>query len=138
MRRSFAIVTIALLATTLAACGGSDHNSNSMDDMSGHMSGEDNRPVVAGAREIPVRANELAFTPTKIRMRAGVPVVIVLMSKDIDHDFYVEDTGHVVHAAADTTARGGLTIKKPGVYNFWCTVSGHKEGGMVGTINVTA
>lgn len=137
MRRSFAIVTIALLATTLAACDGSDHTSNSMDDME-HTSGEDNRPVVAGAREIPVRADDLSFTPTTIRMRAGVPIAIVMTSKDIDHDFYVEDTGHVVHAAADATARGGLTIKKPGVYNFWCTVSGHKEGGMVGTITVTA
>jgi plastocyanin len=108
-----------------------------MDGME-HSSGEENRPVVAGAREIPVIANELSFAPDTIQMRAGVPVALVLTSKDIEHDVYVTGTGHVVHAAADVTASGGLTIKQPGVYQFWCTVSGHKEGGMVGAITVNA
>ena len=135
MRRMLAL--LALLTATLAACGGSDHG-NSMDGMD-HGSGEmENRAVAAGAREIPVMANKLSFTPETIRVRAGVPVGIVLTSKDLEHDFFVKGTGHIVHAAADTTARGGLTIKKPGAYRFWCTVSGHKEGGMVGTITVTA
>jgi len=137
MRRTLAVGTFAVLAITLAACGGSDHSSSGMDGME-HGSGEENRPVVSGAREIPVRANELSFTPKTIQMRAGVPVAVVLTSKDIEHDLYVSGTGHVVHAAADTTASGGLTIEKPGVYKFWCTVSGHKEGGMVGTITVNA
>lgn len=136
MRRTLAVVTFAVSATTLAACGGSGH-SGGMEDME-HSSGEESRPVVAGAREIPVRANELSFTPKTIQMRAGVPVALVLTSKDIEHDLYVKGTGHIVHAAADTTATGGLTIKKPGVYKFWCTVSGHREGGMVGTITVNA
>ena len=29
-------------------------------------------------------------------------------------------------------------IDKPGTYKFWCTITGHKAGGMVGTITVTA
>jgi plastocyanin len=136
MRRTLGVVTFAVFATTLVACGGPDHSSG-MEDMD-HSSGEENRPFVAGAREIPVRANELSFTPKTIQMRAGVPVALVLMSKDIEHDLYVKGTGHIVHAAADTTASGGLTIKKPGVYKFWCTVSGHRAGGMVGTITVNA
>jgi plastocyanin len=136
MRRTLGVVTFAVFATTLVACGGSDHGTG-MEDME-HSSGEENRPVVAGAREIPVRANELSFTPKTIQMRAGVPVALVLTSKDIEHDLYVKGTGHIVHAAADTTASGGLTIKDPGVYKFWCTVSGHREGGMVGTITVNA
>jgi plastocyanin len=134
MKRTLAVATFAVLVSTLVACGGSDHGSG-MNGM-GHSSGGENRPVVAGAREIPIIANELSFTPETIQMRAGVPVALVLTSKDIEHDLYVDGTGHVVHAAANTTASGGLTIKKPGVYRFWCTVSGHKEGGMVGTITV--
>ena len=137
MRRTLTIVMFAFVAATLAACGGSDDGSSmhGMDHGSGEMQ---NRPMVAGAREIPVSANNLKFTPETIQMRAGVPVAIVLTSKDLEHDFSVKGMGHIVHAAADTTATGGLTITKPGVYEYWCTVSGHKEGGMVGTITVTA
>jgi uncharacterized cupredoxin-like copper-binding protein len=137
MRRSVATVATALFATTLVACGGSDHGTSSGGMHHGTAEMED-RPVASGAREIPVAANKLTFTPKSIQMRAGVPVAILLTAKDIEHDFYVRGVGHVVHAAADSTANGGLTIKQPGSYSFWCTVSGHKQGGMVGTITVTA
>ena len=136
MRRTLGVITLAVLATTLIACGGSDHSSGM-----GHMgdsAGGANRPVVAGAREIPVRANEFSFTPKSMQIRAGVPVALVLTSQDIEHDLYVRGTGHVVHAAADATERGGLMMRKPGVYRFWCTVPGHRDGGMTGTITVKA
>jgi plastocyanin len=136
MRRTLVIVML-LLAATLAACSGSEHGS-SMDGMEHGSSEMESRPVEAGAREIPVTANKLRFTPETIQLRAGVPVAIVLTSKDLEHDFSVQGTGHIVHASADATASGGLTIEKPGTYRFWCTVSGHKQGGMVGTITVNA
>ncbi len=99
---------------------------------------EANRAVAAGAREIPVEAGALSFTPNRLQLVAGEDVTIVLTSIDIEHDFYVSGVGHVVHAAAGKTAKGGLIIDEPGTYKFWCTVTGHKQGGMVGTITVAA
>lgn len=102
---------------------------------SGEM--ERNRAVVPGAPEIPVRAGSLSFQPKRIDLRAGQPATLVLTSTDIAHDLYVKGVGHVVHAAAGKTARGGLAIDKPGTYQFWCTMRGHKQGGMTGTVTVS-
>jgi plastocyanin len=129
----------------LAACGNSgDSSSDSMgmSDKSGMHHGpndmEANNPVAAGAREIPVEAGALAFTPQRLQFTAGQDVVIVLTSIDIAHDFYVDGVGHVVHATSRKIGKGGLMIDKPGIYKFWCTVKDHKKDGMVGTITVTA
>jgi len=113
-----------------------------MDDMdmssSKQCSGEMNRKVVPGARKITVTADDFAFTPDAITMEAGEDVTIVLTADDVQHDFFVKGIGHVVHAKKGNTAQGGLRITKPGTYKFWCTVKGHKQAGMTGTITVTA
>jgi uncharacterized cupredoxin-like copper-binding protein len=80
----------------------------------------------------------LTFEPQRIDLEAGENVAIVLRSEDLEHDFFVDGIGHIVHADAGSTEQGGLVIEVPGTYKFWCTVTGHREGGMVGTITVTA
>lgn len=144
MRRSIAITSLVLAgAFSLVACGGSDHSSSDM-DMSGesstnhHSENVENRPVVPGAPEIAVDAGALSFTPQRLVLQAGQNVTIVLKSIDIAHDLYVDRVGHIVHAAARKTEKGGLIIDQPGTYKFWCTVEDHKNDGMVGTITVTA
>jgi heme/copper-type cytochrome/quinol oxidase subunit 2 len=137
-------VGVALVSTLgLAACG-SDHDSG-MGGGQGHMDGgmgaehmEEDRAVVPGAREIAITANALTFTPKVIQVLTGEDVTIALTSKDIAHDLYVKGVGHIVHAAKGETAKGGLRIDKAGTYQFWCTVSGHKEGGMRGVLTVTS
>ncbi len=141
MRRIITVTLLLVVGTTvLAACGSnSSSSSGGMSGMSGNndSSGmEKNQPVVAGAPEIAVQAGALSFEPKKISLTAGQDVTLALTSTDIAHDFYVDGVGHVVHAAARKTAMGGLMIDKAGTYKFWCTVKGHKEGGMVGTITV--
>ena len=41
-------------------------------------------------------------------------------------------------AAGGQSATLEFTPSKPGTYEFWCTVSGHKEAGMNGTLVVQA
>lgn len=139
MRRSIALTSLMLAgALSLTACGGSDHSSSGSGAHHGSNDAEANRPVVPGAPEIAVEAGALSFTPERLVLKAGQDVTIVLKSIDIEHDFYVEGVGHIVHAAARKTAKGGLKIDHPGTYKFWCTVEDHKKDGMVGTITVTA
>jgi plastocyanin len=140
MRRLLSVALVSLLGTAfLVGCSDDDHDmGDGMSANAPHGMMEENRAVVPGAREIPVTADALTFAPQKIDLRAGEDVTIVLTSKDLAHDLEVEDIGHIVHAGRGRTQRGGLKIDEPGTYDFWCTVDGHREGGMTGTITVTA
>jgi plastocyanin len=145
MRRFITFAVLVLGAPLLAACSSGDNSSSDsmgMSERSGMHDGtngmEPNNTVVAGAREIPVEAGALSFAPKRLQFSAGEDVTMVLTSTDIAHDLYVDGVGHVVHAGARKTAKGGLMIEKAGTYKFWCTVTGHKAGGMVGIVTVTA
>lgn len=143
MRRTILLVPLLVVVTTLTACGGNnDHSSGGMNmsgsgGMHGSSRDEESRPVVPGAREVAVQAEDLSFRPKRIPLQAGEDVTIVLTSGDIEHDFVVQGVAHVVHAQAGDTEEGGLRIDEPGTYRFWCTIPGHRAGGMLGTITVT-
>lgn len=132
MRRVFVAIAVAAAAgLILAACGGSDNNSNT--SMGGH---EKNAPVHSSAREISMDASSFSFSPNEITIRAGEEVTIVMHSTGAFHDFMVQGKAHVVGANAGKTEMGGLRIDKPGTYKFWCSVPGHRSAGMEGTLVV--
>jgi len=108
---------------------------------------------------------DFAFRPASFEVRAGVPVVLTLVNDGtVEHDFSIleipvesvtaaaESTGEhdmrmsameiepQLHASAAAGASNTLTFTptKPGTYGFFCTVPGHKEAGMVGTLTVLA
>jgi len=151
MRALIAITATAGVLTTVAidevaaktsTCGTAKSNTkmdgmDGMDEHHGEKSMVQNCPVVRGARVIAVTGDEFAFSPSEISIAAGEDVTIALTANDIAHDFYVKGIGHIVHAKANKTAKGGLRIKKAGTYEFWCTVQGHKKAGMTGTLTVT-
>ena len=55
-----------------------------------------------------------------------------------DHDDHAEGPNdlHVVHADPGETVTGTFTIDEPGTYTFYCSVPGHREAGMEGTLEV--
>ena len=149
MRRSLVAVLLSVLALglVLTACGdddssGADHPMGAMSDdgMGGGMMGGhgESTPVAEGARRIEVDATSLELDPDEITVTAGEDVAIVLSADDLLHDFTIDEID--VHVAADRgeTAEGGLRADEPGEYTYYCTVAGHREGGMEGTLVVEA
>jgi heme/copper-type cytochrome/quinol oxidase subunit 2 len=127
------------VAAKAAGCtteGGRGEHGSAM-DMDDHGSSSTNCPTVKGARVIRVTGDRFQFIPKNLTVAAGEDVTIRLSSDDITHDFYVKSIGHVVHAKAGQTTRGGLRIDDPGTYKFWCTVANHKLAGMTGRIKVS-
>lgn len=136
-----------LLALTFA-CGGDD------DDTS--PTGESDVSV----QEIVVTlSDELDFAPNQFEVTAGEPVRLTITNEGTAlHDFTVEmievrdvvangsdaqghDGGHGepdLHVAVDgrETATLEFTALNTGEYEFVCTVTGHAENGMVGTLLV--
>ncbi len=150
MRRSLvaALLSVLALGLVLTACGDDDSSvadppmeSMPGDGMGGGMGGgmdghDESTPVAEGARRIEVAATSFKFDPDEITVRAGEDVAIVLSSDDLLHDFTIDEID--VHVSADRgkTAQGGLRADKPGEYTYYCTVAGHREGGMEGTLVV--
>jgi heme/copper-type cytochrome/quinol oxidase subunit 2 len=124
-RRGAAVAAVVLLVAgpmTLAACGGHGH---------------ENSAVSPDARVITVTGENLFFAPPEITVRKGEPVAIALTSVDVAHDLNIDAFGGHVYAEAGQTAEGGFTADETGTFEYYCSISGHAEAGMVGTLIVT-
>ena len=116
--RAIAIIALALVA---AACGGA----------------KEPPPTVAGAETIEVQAAEYTFLPEEIVVAAGEPVNIKLTNVGGEgHNLTIPDLEFELSADPGQGVTGGLTAAAPGEYNSLCTVSGHADDGMVGTLVV--
>ena len=154
MRRTLSLIFLLVaLAGLVSACGGDDSTDSGLgssdtttDDGGGHGDMDDgdmpmeghgaNTPVAPDARRIEVSGTSYAFDPPGITVRAGEDIAIVLTSADIEHDFTVDDIDAHVSAEAGETAEGGLRADEPGTYTYYCSVEGHREAGMEGTLTV--
>jgi plastocyanin len=119
--------------------GHGDMDDNEMDDNEMDHDGEGhgaNTPVAPDARRIELSGSSYEFDPPKITVRAGEVMAIVLTTTDIEHDFTVDDLDAHVSAEAGETAEGGLRADDPGTYTYYCSVEGHREAGMEGTLTV--
>lgn len=147
-RRTIAIAALATGSLLLAACGDDDDQTADMPAMDddagmdddghggGHDDDEEDSPVADGAREVEMTATDFAFDPDEITAEAGEDLAIVLTSEDLLHDFTIDELDAHVVADRGETAEGGVTADEPGTYEFYCSVPGHREAGMEGTLIV--
>ena len=149
MRRSTThfLALVAASSLVLAACGDDDTSVDmpmSDSGMDGTMGGgmghdgamghDETSPVADGARRIQVAARSFEFDPEEITVSVGEDIAIVLTSEDLLHDFTIDELDAHVAADADETNEGGLRAEEPGRYTFYCTVAGHRDAGMEGTL----
>jgi plastocyanin len=129
MRRS--LITTAALASALvlSACsGGADATS----------AGSDGADDAGASGGVTVAATEFAFDPADFSLPADEAVELTLENKGVvEHDIVVEelDDRELVFAAAGTTVTETVTVPA-GTYTFYCSIPGHRAGGMEGTLTV--
>jgi nitrite reductase (NO-forming) len=92
-----------------------------------------------GAQQVTLTVgNSMHFAPPSLVVRAGQPVELTLRNGGgIPHDFALAEGASSpvkIEAQGGRTARGTFTIDTPGRYAFVCTVPGHADAGMRGTI----
>ncbi len=99
------------------------------------------KPVAAkgGKLAIPADPNgQLAYITKEATAPAGALQIDSKNAASIPHDIAIEGNG--VEEKGETVTGGGVsTVKatfKAGKYEFYCTVAGHREGGMEGTLTV--
>ena len=129
------VVVVLLVWLGMASWGGRGW-------MGGHMgwrgSTSSTTETVEGARQVDVEAGELWFDPTTIEVAAGEPVNLRLVNTgDAFHDLTIPAADVVLAAEPGDETIGSVEFPEAGRYEFYCSVPGHAQGGMRGTIVVT-
>jgi plastocyanin len=91
-----------------------------------------------GTLAIPVAAAGLAYQFADATANAGTVKIESKNDQPVDHDIAIEGNG--VNDKGEIVQNGGTSEftadLKPGTYTFYCTVPGHREGGMEGKLTV--
>jgi len=91
-----------------------------------------------GALDIPVADAGLAYKFADAQASAGSVKITSKNPQPTDHNIAIEGGG--LNQKGPVVKSGGtsqITVDlKPGEYTFFCSVDGHREGGMVGKLTV--
>lgn len=150
-----AAVAIALLLASLAlvACGGSSSSSSSEStsesgaaaESEGNAGGSGNKGGEAeggGSATVSFEADPggaLAYTTKSATAKAGEATIEFNNPQPVEHDVAVESSGGEVVGQTELVTEGtssAVVNLKPGKYTFFCSVPGHREAGMEGTLTV--
>jgi plastocyanin len=85
---------------------------------------------------ITVVATDLKFDVKEIKAAPGKLTVTLDNHGAIEHTFKIENTPLLLTTSAGKSATGSATLAK-GTYTFECTIPGHAQQGMKGTVVVS-
>ena len=136
-RRAAAVLVCALAGTLLVAC-----NKQGVEEPEVSSGALPSLASPADLKEIAIEGTEYSYSPDQVKAPAGKPLSITFInSGGIDHDLTLfssngaEVSGSHLHAVPGAEATTIVTLE-PGKYAFWCTIPGHREAGMEGTLTV--
>ena len=141
MKKLLALLAVmALAAFGLAACGGDDDDDGGEETAA--VTTQETTGGGGGGATIDISTpsgSDLAFDQTDVTAAAGNVTINFDNKQAIPHDVIVEDqSGNDIGGTdlvSSDTASATVDLQ-PGTYTFYCTVSGHREGGMEGTLTV--
>jgi plastocyanin len=84
-------------------------------------------------------SGNLAFTSDQITAKAGKDTVNFTNSSPVPHDVHIEDSSGQELGGTDVISEDSASAEvelKPGTYTYFCSVPGHRQAGMEGTLTV--
>jgi plastocyanin len=149
---SFSLVPVLLALLVLAGgCGGDDDSGGggSSNGSGGTAYGskkddsksKDKATASSGGSQLKLTADPggaLKFDKTSLSTKPGKTTIVLDNPSSVPHAIEVEGKG--VEEEGETVQKGGVskvTVDlKPGEYEYYCPVDGHKQAGMEGTLKV--
>jgi plastocyanin len=124
-------------AAATSASGGSTGTSASSGTSSAAAAG-----ASAGALSIAANpSGSLAYDKKTLSAKAGKVTITMANMSPVGHNITIQQGTSGAVLGATPTFQGGsksVTLNlKPGKYTFYCSVPGHRAGGMVGTLTVS-
>ncbi|HEX8752072.1 MAG TPA: plastocyanin/azurin family copper-binding protein [Solirubrobacterales bacterium] len=91
-----------------------------------------------GTVELAAEASAIAYDTTELTSKPGKVTIDFENPSAIEHDVAIEQNGKQL-AVSEKVTEGSTSVTaslKPGTYTFFCTVPGHRQAGMEGTLTV--
>jgi plastocyanin len=146
MKKAAALLVLVLASVALVACGSS---SSSTESTGSESAGGAEKPAKesggeseGGGATVDIatpEGTELAYTTKSASAPAGQVSIEFENPEALQHDVAIEDSSGKVVAQTALVSEGSTTTTtnlKPGKYTFFCTVPGHRQAGMEGTLTV--
>jgi uncharacterized cupredoxin-like copper-binding protein len=137
MRRNLLVVLMcAVAALALAACGGDDEG-----DQATQPATEPTEQAPGGGATVEVSTDPggaLEFEQKSLTAQAGRTTFELTNQSSTPHDFVVEQDGEDLgktEVITDGTDSVSVDLQA-GEYAFYCSVPGHRQAGMEGTLRV--
>jgi uncharacterized cupredoxin-like copper-binding protein len=117
-------------ALLLGACGGGGDEGG--DGGGGGETGGD-----GGATTFSITGTEFKFDPSTLTVPADEEITVELVNGGtIEHDFTLDEANVLIAVPATETGSASFSIAA-GTYTFYCSVPGHREAGMEGTLTAS-
>lgn len=136
------IIVVVIAALTLAACSAQPPEVSANDQVPADQRTEAGSPSEAGSEagasnEPTWVAIDVDFESAPETLPAGETEITLANQGSAPHDVTFEELGDetVVSATAGETVSGSVTLE-PGELTYYCSVPGHREAGMEGTLTV--
>jgi len=140
------VAPIVVVAALFAGCGSSSDDSSSDTSSSSTSTATDNSSTTAPAgqssKPIALAADPggaLAYTQTSLTGKSGNVTIDFTNDSPIGHDVAIDDASGKQLAESDVITGGSTSVNftaKPGKYTYFCTLPGHEEAGMKGTLTI--
>lgn len=149
MKKAAALLVLLLASVALVACGSSS-SSTETESSGGESAGAAEKPAEKeegsggeGSGAIvniaAVEGTELAYTTKSASAPAGQVSIEFENPQALQHDVTIESSNGKVVSQTELVSEGSSTATanlKPGTYTFFCSVPGHRQAGMEGTLTV--
>jgi plastocyanin len=135
-------LALAVLALVAAGCGGDDDDGGGAESTPAPTQTEaPSGGGGGGGSTVSVAADpsgQLAYEPTSLSAEAGEVTIEFTNEASVPHDVVVERDGEDLGETEEITESStSATVElQPGEYTFYCSVPGHRDAGMEGTLTV--
>ena len=127
VRRAAAPAALVAVALLVASCGGAGESAAPKADKAS--------AAPAGA-VLEMTGTEYSFAPEPAKASAGETTIRFVNKGLVEHDITIDALKVRIVAKPGKTTDAKVTLK-PGTYETYCAIPGHKQSGMKGTLTVS-
>jgi plastocyanin len=154
MKSLVTVATIALTALAIAACGGSSHPKQAGNDpsppaangsspLSASTSTSSTPAPAQASTTLAIAADpsgQLKYMPSALSAKAGNVTIDFTNKSPLPHDVVLINSSNKTVGQTPVFQGGtkSFTVTlTPGTYTYYCSVPGHRQAGMQGTLTIS-